>query len=143
MRKIWQVVWLCGSLCIAVPAAAEEVPPEAGVVIPEMDVAENVRRMLEAARLEQGESAAAEAAERIPDSVPASASVPAVPVAPPPVIAAPPAQRPSTPLAPPARASDHVPLPERELTIRSLDDIRELARELEEARQRQQGKQKN
>ncbi|GAB4288177.1 MAG: hypothetical protein Kow0096_00360 [Thiohalomonadaceae bacterium] len=122
---------------------AQEEVPAAGVAIPELDVAENVRRMLEASRKEQGEVAV----EPVGDGMPA-VPVPSIPTAPPPAVATPPAApsiaassaRPATPAAPPAppaRASDHVPLPEREFTIRSTDDIRELARELEEAKRRQ------
>lgn len=121
---------------------------EAEVVVPELDVADSVRRMLEATRMEQG----AAAAERVPDGIPAApVPAPAPPVAPLPAVAMPPAPpsaatspvAPAAPSAPPARDSGHVPLPEREFTIRSVDDIRELARELGEAKQRQQGKQKN
>lgn len=134
MRKIWQIVWLCGAVCAVASAPAQEEMPEPGVAIPELDVAESVRRMLEAARAEQGAAAVEEALERVPDRAPlAPVPVPTAPLVPPPSVATPPA-------APPARASDHVPLPEHEFTIRSVDDIRELARELEEAKQRQQRK---
>lgn len=132
VRKIWQIVWLCGAVCAVASAPAQEEMPEPGVAIPELDVAESVRRMLEAARAEQGAAAAVEAVERVPERAPlAPARAPAAPSVLPPSVATP-------PVAPSARASDHVPLPEHEFTIRSVDDIRELARELEEAKQRQQ-----
>jgi len=135
VKKNGWSVWFCVGLCAAVPAWSEEAPPEAAVVIPEVDIADSVRRMLEAARLEQ-EAAAAEVVDRSPDSLPA-ATAPVAPVAPPPVVATPPVQPPPVPPTSSARAVDHVPLPEREFTIRSLDDIRELARELDEAKRRQ------
>lgn len=100
------------------------------MVIPDMDIAANLRRMLEAARAEQ--AGVESAADRLP-----AAPAHAVPAVPPPVVATPPVQPAPAPAAPPAQTSDYVPLPEREFTIRSVDDIRELARELEEAKQRQ------
>lgn len=115
---------------------------EAGVVVPELDVADSVRRMLEAARPEQGEGAAE---GRIP-AAPAVMPAPVLPAAPLPAEATPPVTpsavtlpvRTAAPSPPPStRTSDYVPLPEREFTVRGVDDIRELARELEEAKQRQ------
>jgi hypothetical protein len=144
VKKIWQILWFCGVACAAGAAVAQEEIPAAGVAIPELDVAGSVRRMLEASRTEPGEAAAQPAAAGVPgENAPAPA---AVPVAPPPAAATPPVApgaapsplRPGPSAAPPARLSDHVPLPEREFTIRSTDDIRELARELEEAKRRQQ-----
>lgn len=137
VKKVWQILWLCAAVCVAVAAVAQEETPAAGVAIPELDVADSVRRMLEASRKEQGEPAA--------DGRPA-APVPSVPAAPPPAVATPPmapvavphTAQPAPPAAPPAQASEHVLLPEREFTIRSTDDIRALARELEEAKRRQQ-----
>jgi hypothetical protein len=117
---------------------AQEDVPAAGVTLPELDVADSVRRMLEASRKEPGE-AAVEPTSAVP--------APAAPVAPPPVVAAPPAAPPVTPVAsaaparpaaPSAPAADYVPLPAGEFTIRGTDDIRALARELEEAKRRHQ-----
>lgn len=124
-------MWFWVGLCVAAPAWADQAAPEAAVAIPEVDIVDSVRRMLEAARLEQGET--------MPQAVPAvtpAAVVPAAPVtAPPP--AAPPPAAPQAAQPTPPQPSGHVQLPAREITIRSLDDIRELARELDEAKQRQ------
>lgn len=146
MRKSWQVLWLCGVLCVPGLGVAQGDAPEAGVVIPELDVADSVRRMLEASRKEQGE-AAAEGGVSLPLTESPAAAVPRpVPTAPPaaevPASVAPPAAKALEPRSPPATtpspASSHVELPAREITIRSTDDIRALARELEEAKRHQQ-----
>lgn len=108
--------------------------------VPDIDVADSVRRMLEAARTQGGqvedavESGVTGAAAPAPDPVPASAPVPAAGRAAPVPAATPPAAAAQRQAPAP---SNHVPLPEREFTIRGADDIRALARELEEAKQRQ------
>lgn len=128
-------MWFWVGLCVAAPAWADEAAPEAAVAIPEVDIVDSVRRMLEAARLEQGETEPQQ-----PVAAPAvtpAAVVPAAPVTAPPPAAPPPAAPQAAQPAPPPPPSGHVQLPAREITIRGLDDIRELARELDEAKQRQ------
>jgi hypothetical protein len=133
---------LCCGLCIAAPLWAQEAAVAPDLSVPDIDVADSVRRMLEAARTQGGqvedaaESGVAGAAAPVPDPAPASAPVPAASrAAPAPAPAATPPAAAAQRQAP--ASSDHVPLPEREFTIRGADDIRALARELEEAKQRQ------
>jgi hypothetical protein len=123
---------LCCGLCVAAPLWAQDATAPPDLSVPDIDVADSVRRMLEAARTQSGQAtgvveSGVESAPVVPALTPASVPAP-VPVATPPAAAV---QRPAP--AP----SNHVPLPEREFTIRGVDDIRALARELEEAKQRQ------
>jgi hypothetical protein len=124
---------LCGGLCAAVPLWAQEMPAPVDVAVPEVDVADSVRRMLEAARAQQGPGAVEDTVAPGQDEAPVPAPAPATP----PPAPVPPAPAPAAAQRPAPVPSGHVPLPEREFTIRSVDDIRELARELEEAKQRQ------
>lgn len=134
VKKVLQILWLFGAVYAAAAVVAQEEVPAAGVAIPELDVAENVRRMLDASR--KGPRGAE--AEPVVDGMPVT-PVPPPTIAPPPAVA-PPSPTvaasipPAAPAAPPAGTSNHVPLPAREFTIRDMDDIRALARELEEAK---------
>jgi hypothetical protein len=131
---------LCCGLCVAAPLWAQDAAVAPDLSVPDIDVADSVRRMLEAARTQGGqvedaaESGVAGAAVPAPDPASASAPVPAAGKAAPAPAATPPAAAAQRQAPAP---SNHVPLPEREFTIRGADDIRALARELEEAKQRQ------
>lgn len=140
------------ALAQAEPASADTVTSTAVSAqpsVPELDVVGNVRRMLEESR-GQGdvpggappsvhEPAVRQTAEDEPPktALPVIPSDTTVPTAPPPaqrseaaraVVAAPGPKRPA------ATDSSHVPLPEKEITIRSLDDLRVLKQELDKAK---------
>ncbi len=121
---------LCG-LCLTGATVADNVLPPPGGGVPEVDVLGNVRQMLEGAH--QPSSAPAMATPAVP--------APAEPEPAPANIPSPAGQTAATPTKPaPARARPRpVPVPEKEITIQGIEDIRELSRQLDEAKRRQQG----
>lgn len=130
--------YLLAGLLLAAPAlAAQEVD---GFVLPDVDLAESIRQQLRAAPA-SAEAESPSARQEGPDEA-SSSALPAGPVPDPPEeIAVPPVReqelrsRQAVPNVPESRTSAHIPLPEKEVTIRSLEDIRGLAKKFEDARQ--------
>ncbi|MFA5627396.1 MAG: hypothetical protein WCX90_03975 [Thiohalomonadaceae bacterium] len=132
-------------LAQATPAVEPMIDPVVDVEFPDLDIANSVRRRLGLVRADDGESNTAPVVTSIDKPTIASpaivvpSSVPTATIKHVPATSLPSPQlrtRPQAPAAPVTEFS-YVPLPAKELMIRDSDDIRALARELEEAKQRQ------
>lgn len=139
MRRSIRISMAIGLVAAGQIVSAAETPSSgdgAGVNLPQVDVVEGVRRMLEQApRTTEAVTPPPPVVTSTPQSQPSASASPGGPAAMP--------QRPAaSPVPPtaPAQTSVHVPVPEKEITIRSLQDVQGLMLELEKAQRRQQEK---
>lgn len=146
IRTIIGVLLLVGALPAAVVAVAQAEPVSAMPAVPELDVVGSVRRMLEESR--DQERVHPEEHSSVPEPAASKPEIaeeiePHKAVSAPPVAVAPALPREATHRAPSAAGapqrpsvdnSTHVPVPVKEITIRSLDDLRALSEELDRAK---------